>query len=240
MGKVKIFKQIATTFFVLCLALVVSSNNVSLSKNPDVAPKVSITSPQDGATVSEDTLNVVVSFGPKEKGKGNVRYIELGLDGLLAAEYENPANIKEGTHTFSIDIKDLSLGEHFLQAFAYLAEKRAGHKGVSEVITFTLEPLPPVPPEEVWNNMKSTLKEGNIEDALTHFSEGSKEKYREIFTLLKNELPRIANEMEEIYLIAIQGNVAEYFIKRVEDGVEKAYFIYFIKDENDNWKIDTF
>ena len=44
-------------------------------KNPAVAPTVLITSPEDETIVAEDTLDVVVSFGPKEHGKGNVKYI---------------------------------------------------------------------------------------------------------------------------------------------------------------------
>lgn len=209
-------------------------------KETKVSPKVSIISPEDGATVSGTMLDVVVKFESKEHGLGNVRYIELGLDGFLAGEYENPANIKQGTHTFSINIKDLSLGEHFLQAFAYLAEERAEHKGISEVITFTLEALPSVPPEEVWGDMKSALKEGKIEDALTHFSEGSKKKYREVFTILGEKLPTLANNMQDIELIYIKGDIAKYRIHRFQMGQQITYYIYFGKDEAGNWKIDSF
>lgn len=225
----------------LCLIVGIFSNSL-LAKNPDVAPNVNITSPQDGATVSGTMLDVVVKFESKEHGLGNVRYIELGLDGLLAAEYENPANIKQGTRTFSIDIKDLSLGEHFLQAFAYLAEERAEHKGISEVITFTLGPLPSVPPEEVWSGMKSVLKEGKIEDALTHFSEGSKDKYREYFTELAEYLPRIAQIMEAYIpeLVYIKDDWAKYRVRSIEDGEEITYYIYFLKNKEECWKIDVF
>ena len=209
-------------------------------KEKKVSPKVSIISPEDGATVSGTMLDVVVKFEPKEHGLGNVRYIELGLDGFLAGEYENPANIKQGTHTFSINIKNLSLGEHFLQAFAYLAEERAEHKGISEVITFTLEPLPPVPPEEVWSDMKENLAAGNIEGALNYFSEGSKEKYREIFTLLGDRLPTLANNMQDIELIYVRGDIAKYRIHRLQYEQQITYYIYFGKDEDGYWKINSF
>lgn len=490
-------------FLFLCLNLVFSTN-ILWAKNPDVAPSVNITSPQDGAIVSEDTLNVVVSYGSKEKGLGNVRYIILKLDGAEFATYQNPANVKEGTHTFTINLKELSFGKHTLQAFAYQAEIRAGLEGKSAIVTFTkalvpkivkeisasnpvdlavdadrnlyilessssyitlydkegnylrglsigasypkgmavdksgniyiadtgnnrilkldsngyldtnfgdngivthdfsgpygigvdsagdiyvtdtgnnriqkfdktgkfvkmwgspgTEPgqfnqpkgifvdgydhiyvvdsgnnriqefstggslynvwgeagsrdgqfnlpvdiaaspyyiyvadtgnnrvqkfseerefiseianlnlsnpqgiaidsdlkkeliyiadtgnnrvlkveLPIIPPGDTWDDMKENLTAGKIEDALTHFSEGSQEKYREIFTLLKDELPRIVNEMQDIHLLSIRGDVAEYIVIREENGEEMGYFIYFIKDKNDNWKIDSF
>lgn len=118
------------------LVLVAFTNN-SWAKNPDVSPRVSITSPQNGAKVYEDLLNVVVSFGPKEKGKGNVRTIKLKLDGTLVATHDNPAQIKEGTYTFALDITNLPDSEHTLQAFAYQAEERAMLEGSSEIVTFT-------------------------------------------------------------------------------------------------------
>jgi DNA-binding beta-propeller fold protein YncE len=100
--------------------------------------------------------------------------------------------------------------------------------------------IPIVPPEETWNEMKEALKDGDIEAALTHFSVGSKERYREIFTLLENELPRIAEEMEDIQRIYIRGDVAKYRIRRLEGGIQITYYIYFIKDEEGNWKIRQF
>lgn len=501
-------------FLFLCLNLV-SSTNILWAKNPDVVPKASIASPQDGATVSGDKLDVVVSFSARERietpsrqakegTRGDVRYIILNLDGEKFATYQNPANVKEGTHTFTINLKELSFGKHTLQAFAYQAEIRAGLEGKSAIVTFTqalvpkivkeisasnpvdlavdanrnlyilessssyitlydkegnylrglttgasypkgiavdksgniyiadtsnnrilklnsdgtpdisfgangvvthsfnapygigvdsagdiyvadtgnnriqkfdktgkflkmwgspgTEPgqfnqpkgifinsydhiyivdsgnnriqefstggslynvwgepgsgdgqfnspidiavspyyiyvadtgnnrvqklseekefiskianlnlnnpqgvaidsdlkkeliyiadtgnnrvlkveLPIIPPEDTWDGMKENLASGNIEGALTYFSEGSKDKYREIFTLLKDKLPRITSEMQDIHLLSIRGDVAEYIVIREENGEEMGYFVYFIKDENGNWKIDSF
>lgn len=107
-------------------------------KNPDVAPEVSITSPEEWAVISEDTLEVVVEFGPKEKGKGNVRNILLYLDEAEVARYENPANIKEGSHTFTVQTLGLEDGqEYILQAFAYMGAVRGGHMGASNEVGFT-------------------------------------------------------------------------------------------------------
>jgi sugar lactone lactonase YvrE len=98
--------------------------------------------------------------------------------------------------------------------------------------------LPITLPDATWSDMKEKLSEGDIEGALTYFSEASQDRYREIFTLLQAELPQIANQMQDIHLISIRGDVAEYIIVREEDGTEMGYFIYFIKDEDGNWKID--
>lgn len=133
-------KNLGTFFLILgvCSILILSVTSGSFAKKEEVAPTVSITSPVDGAKIYEDSLNVVVNFGPKEKGKGNVRTIKLKLDGKLVATHDNPAHIKEGTYTFILDITDLlSDGKHTLQALAYQAEERAMLEGSSEIVTFT-------------------------------------------------------------------------------------------------------
>lgn len=38
----------------------------------------------------------------------------------------------------------------------------------------------------------------------------------------------------------IIGGVAEYYVVQVEGGIEKAHFIYFVKDENGLWKLAAF
>ncbi|MBU4502958.1 MAG: Ig-like domain-containing protein [Nanoarchaeota archaeon] len=98
--------------------------------------------------------------------------------------------------------------------------------------------LPMLDPKDVWNAMKQELHQKEVESALSYFSEGAKEKYRQVFNRLKEELPRIVDEMQEIHPISVQGNVAEYIIVRDESGEERGYFIYFIHDESGNWMID--
>ena len=132
----KRFRWVVT--YLVSLGLVLAAlTNILWAKNPNVAPRVSIISPQNGAKVYSGLLDVVVSFGPKKHGLGNVRTIKLKLDGNLVAMHDNPAQIKEGSYTFKLDITNLSDGDHTLQAFAYQAEERAMLEGSSEIITFT-------------------------------------------------------------------------------------------------------
>ncbi|MBI5893501.1 MAG: hypothetical protein HZB79_07615 [Deltaproteobacteria bacterium] len=95
-----------------------------------------------------------------------------------------------------------------------------------------------------WEGMKGGLVSNNAERAIAYLSEGSKEKYREIFNLLNNELSSIAAEMQEIELLYIIGNTAKYRIKRnqiINDQPETiTYYIYFMRDENGLWKIVSF
>lgn len=95
-----------------------------------------------------------------------------------------------------------------------------------------------------WEGMKSSLISINIEGALNYFHESSKDDYREIFTILIARLPDIASAMREIELIYIKDRVAKYRIKREEEVqgqiYDITYYIYFVKDLNGLWHIESF
>ncbi|MHB8883415.1 MAG: PKD domain-containing protein, partial [Thermodesulfovibrionales bacterium] len=95
-----------------------------------------------------------------------------------------------------------------------------------------------------WEGMKAALLAGNVEPALNHFVDPSKEKYRRILSVLKPYLSLIAADMREINLNSIRQDVAEYRIIRTENiggqlrGI--MYLIYFVKDEHGLWKIASY
>ena len=91
-----------------------------------------------------------------------------------------------------------------------------------------------------WEGMKVALGQGNISEALNYFIEDSRDEYREIFELLASQLPGLVSTMSEINMVEIKGNSAEYYIKRLQRGVDISYFIYFMKDENGIWRISSF
>jgi hypothetical protein len=91
-----------------------------------------------------------------------------------------------------------------------------------------------------WEEMKATLNQGNINEALNYFVTNSREEYREIFELLAPQLPALVSAMREINMVEIKGNLAEYYIKRFQRGADISYFIYFMRDENGIWRISSF
>jgi hypothetical protein len=91
-----------------------------------------------------------------------------------------------------------------------------------------------------WEGMKTALSQGNTNEALSYFVTNSREEYREIFELLAPQLPALVSAMREINMVEIKGNLAEYYIKRFQRGVDISYFIYFMRDENGIWRISSF
>jgi len=65
--------------------------------------------------------------------------------------------------------------------------------------------------------------------------------YQELFQLLANELPDIANAMSPIEPLVFNDNTALFRLMRKEtvDGVEYdvSYKVYFVRDEDGSWKI---
>lgn len=91
-----------------------------------------------------------------------------------------------------------------------------------------------------WEGMRGALANKDVEKAMSHFLSASKERYRNIFTSLLSVLPDIAASMQAIEMISLEGGVAEYRIKRMEDVGGVTYYIYFVLDENGLWKIQQF
>jgi hypothetical protein len=95
-----------------------------------------------------------------------------------------------------------------------------------------------------WNGMRTSLINGDITGALTYFYESARADYEEIFNTLSSDISEIASTMREIELIYSEGRITKYRIKKQElvqeQNYDVAYYIYFIKDHNGMWRIESF
>ncbi|MBU0477697.1 hypothetical protein KKC91_03925, partial [bacterium] len=96
--------------------------------------------------------------------------------------------------------------------------------------------------EPVLEEMKTKLEAEDIDSAVSCISADLQEKYREAFNVLKDagKLNEFAEDMKNLELIYVRGDRSKYRLKRLEDGEEITYYIYFKKDENGKWKIESF
>ncbi len=91
-----------------------------------------------------------------------------------------------------------------------------------------------------WTGMTTSLSSGEIEAAVSYFSDASQVRYRGLFTYLREQLPEIAREMNNIQLIYLRDGRAKYRIRRMEEGQEITYYIYFHRLSDGIWKIHQF
>ena len=91
--------------------------------------------------------------------------------------------------------------------------------------------------------MKAALSSLETANALKCISNASKETYTQVYSDLSAQLPGIIANMQDIQLIYVQDRLAKYRIRRVHniDGqnVTLTYYIYFVKDVDGKWKIDS-
>jgi len=96
-----------------------------------------------------------------------------------------------------------------------------------------------------WSGMRTGLSSSDKDAALNMIAFNAREKYNQIFTDLEPYMSGIVDDMmQEIGLIYVHDNLAKYRINRVHniDGqpVTITYYIYFVKDVDGIWRIESF
>jgi hypothetical protein len=95
-----------------------------------------------------------------------------------------------------------------------------------------------------WTAMKIALANKEIDKAASYFTEETRQTYLGLFTALKENLPDIALDMQEIEPVYFPAYGAKYRIKR-DDTIKGAshaiaFYIYFSIDRDGIWRIFRF
>ena len=97
--------------------------------------------------------------------------------------------------------------------------------------------LPSTGPEAVWNAMKQSVLNQNLEGALTHFSGGSASAYRQTFTLIgMSSLAATFNQMSALAPVYVTSEAALYTFQQSIEGHTLTFTVKFIL-ENGEWKL---
>ena len=95
-----------------------------------------------------------------------------------------------------------------------------------------------------WGGMREALAQSDIEKAVGYFTGGSRDRYRQIFELIQDDLDEEAENLQDIVLVSFNGSTAKYRIQRTvsRDGVSQVltYWVYFIQDTDGIWRIRQF
>lgn len=94
-------------------------------------------------------------------------------------------------------------------------------------------------PEKTWQLFVESLQKSDIDTAIECISPSSKHKYRMVFSTLKDRLNEIASNMNKIGKIKEDAEMAKYRIRKMENGKEITYYIYFVNILGE-WKIEQF
>ncbi len=91
-----------------------------------------------------------------------------------------------------------------------------------------------------WEKMKEALGRGDVEGAMNYFAMRSKDLYRSIFTLLKDQLPLIMQTFVEFNIVTVFERIAGYEVVANENGTLYSYPGTLIRVGNGQWKFRDF
>jgi hypothetical protein len=95
-----------------------------------------------------------------------------------------------------------------------------------------------------WSDMKAALSRRDVDGAVQHFMKHARQRYRETFSALVDNLPGIASDMKDIEMIYLENDVAKCRTLRTHvingKAAQIAYYVYFGRDADGVWRIDRF
>ena len=86
---------------------------------------------------------------------------------------------------------------------------------------------------------RATQACGDIDSALSYFTNNAKERYRPVFEALQLDMIDILNSWSPLQKSEITSEYAEFAVNRKINGVNNIFFIYFLRDGDEVWRIDT-
>ena len=94
----------------------------------------------------------------------------------------------------------------------------------------------------IWNNMREALDKGDIDTAVSYFYKNTKDNYRKLFSSFpKKTLSEMSRELSEINMVDVRGNrSAIYEILCIRNGKKYSFQLEFIKNCDDEWKINSY
>jgi YVTN family beta-propeller protein len=170
-------------------------------------------------SVSTDIPNTIVSYHMDYEGDGTIDYTGTTFEDI------NHTYMSEGIYFPTLTTTD-DQGNTFSDTIAVTVLSK------TEIDTML---------KGKWDKMKNYLVKQDIAKALNYYLDESKQLYEGIYTAFYDQLPQIAQEMQDIQLIYVKNNTAKYRLKENELYGGKTetitYYIYFVVDKDGLWKI---
>jgi len=91
-----------------------------------------------------------------------------------------------------------------------------------------------------WVAMKSALRGGDIDGALTYILGSARSRYNEAFRLLTSQLPTIDAILTDLRFVGAFGSEALFAADRTDDGRPMSFEVRFIVDADRLWRIEGF
>ena len=92
---------------------------------------------------------------------------------------------------------------------------------------------------EMWNGMTDALASKDTNKALGYLNVQARQKYTPAFETLRPHLKKIVESYSSLQKVSISDEIGEYAINRNINGVNRIFFVYFLRDDSGVWYIDS-
>ena len=167
-------------------------------------------------TLSNRTGNAIQSIRADYTGSGS--FVSVNPSAALTNSYTAP-----GTYQAGFIITD-STGATYTQIVPVIVQDAAQ-------IDQTLR--------AAWSGFTTALASRDTTQALQYFNNQAQEKYQPVLQTLAASLPQIAGSFSQPRSVSITDGIGEYAINRTIDGINRIFFIYFLRDADGVWRIDS-
>ena len=93
--------------------------------------------------------------------------------------------------------------------------------------------------QTAWSEFTIALGAQSTTLALQYFNTAAQDKYRPVFSALQPNLPQIVASFSAPQPMSVSGEVGEYVVSRTINGVNQNFFIYFVRDADGVWRLDS-
>ena len=90
-----------------------------------------------------------------------------------------------------------------------------------------------------WTGLTGALAAQNTAAALQSFNTQAQAKYGPVIGALLPDLPQIVASFSTPQMVSVSGEVVEYAINRTINGVNQVFLIYFLRDVDGVWRLDS-
>ena len=90
----------------------------------------------------------------------------------------------------------------------------------------------------IWSGLNTALVAGDKTTAMRYFAAKAQQKYGPVFDVLLPFMSEIVASYSTLARSSIDADMSAYAVVRVDNGVRRIYFIYFMRDPDGVWRID--
>lgn len=92
---------------------------------------------------------------------------------------------------------------------------------------------------QTWANILAALTSSDVDLALNYAVPAAQANYRSVFKALQSDMGTIIGSFSELQIVSVHQDLVECAINRNIEGINRIFFIAFVKDNDGAWKIDS-